>query len=244
MRSVCSTSVVTSLLLLGLSGACAVSEDGSSVIVPPPEEVDTDDTPDPDSEIEFEVGDDVEALSALAPAASRHVYGTSVRGQSLVYFKITPPAPNGKQAFLTFALHGFEDAWKQDGRALFSIAHKAIDYYGNDPSQLNGWTLYIVPTGNPDGMRLGTNNWRDRRRVRPLYLGRQGPQPPRVERHVHGAAQAHGAVRPGEADVATTFTAGTTRITATAGSAGSSSDRSTPRTTASPNTASSIRPAR
>jgi hypothetical protein len=158
MRSICSRSVVSSLVALALFGACAVSED--PVIVPPPEEVD-DDTPDPDGNVEFEVGDDVDALSALAPAATRHVYGTSVQGQSLVYFKITPPAPNGKRAFLTFALHGFEDAWKQDGRALYSIAHKAINYYGNDPSQLNGWTLYIVPTGNPDGMRFGTNNWRE-----------------------------------------------------------------------------------
>lgn len=104
--------------------------------------------------------DDLDAV-ALAPAATRLFYGTTVEQQSLIYYKIAPPNPSLKRAFLTFAIHGFEDAWSQDGRALYSIAHKAIAYYGANPAQLNGWTLYIVPSANPDGMRYGINNWRE-----------------------------------------------------------------------------------
>src|SRR5262245_46797470 len=98
---------------------------------------------------------------ALAPSAARFFYGTSVQGQSLIYYKLTPAKPNGKKAFLTFAIHGFEDAWKQDGRALYSIAHDAIDYYSANPARLSGWTIYIVPMANPDGMRFGVNNLRE-----------------------------------------------------------------------------------
>jgi hypothetical protein len=149
---------VALVVVLAGHGACAVPDEQPTVS---PDELALNDLPDPDGTVEFDVDDDIDVAAATVPAAVRHVYGTSVQGQALVYYKITPPAPNGKKAFLTFAVHGFEDAWKQDGRALYSIAHKAISYYGADPAQLNGWTLYIVPTPNPDGMRDGINNWRE-----------------------------------------------------------------------------------
>ena len=112
-----------------------------------------------DGELDEVTGDLDTAV--LGPAATRLFYGTTVQSQTLIYYRIAPPNPNGKKAFLTFAIHGFEDAWAQDGRALYSIAHKAIDYYGNNPAQLKGWTLYIVPSANPDGMRYGINNLRE-----------------------------------------------------------------------------------
>ncbi|HEU0032018.1 MAG TPA: M14 family zinc carboxypeptidase [Kofleriaceae bacterium] len=145
------TAILTTLLLV----ACSAADD------PPLDTGDddgVDDPVDPDGDADFDVSDRIESL---APAATRHVYGTTPQGQSLVYYKLAPAAPNGKRALITFGLHGFEDAWKQDGRALFSIAHEAIAYYGNDPSRLHGWTVYIVPTANPDGMRFGINNWRE-----------------------------------------------------------------------------------
>ena len=117
---------------------------------------------DGDGDIEFAVDDDLDVQPLLAPAVTRHFYGTTVEEQTLIYYKIRPPQPNGRSAFLTFAIHGFEDAWDQDGRALYSIAHKAIAFYGANLSHLAGWTLYIVPSANPDGMRFGINNWRER----------------------------------------------------------------------------------
>lgn len=138
-----------------VSAACVSDSEAEAGAGVPADELAADDGADDGG------SEDFEGQSASAPAASRHVYGDSVQGQALVYYKITPRDPNGKKAFFTFALHGFEDAWKQDGRALFSIAHKAIAHYGNNPANLKGWTLYIVPSGNPDGMRNGTNNWRE-----------------------------------------------------------------------------------
>jgi hypothetical protein len=117
---------------------------------------------DVDGDVEFVVDDDLDARPLVAAPVTRLFYGTTVEEQSLIYYRIRPPQPNGKSAFLTFAIHGFEDAWDQDGRALYSIAHEAIAFYGANPSRLAGWTLYIVPSANPDGMRFGINNWRER----------------------------------------------------------------------------------
>src|SRR5678816_4600839 len=75
------------------------------------------------------VDDDLDAVPLVAPTVTRLFYGTTVEQQTLIYYRIRPAQPNGKSAFLTFAVHGFEDAWAQDGRALYSIAHAAIDYY-------------------------------------------------------------------------------------------------------------------
>jgi hypothetical protein len=139
-------------LPLCLLGACASVDDTA------PDGV-TDDPGEDVVELD-RAGVDLEA-AALPAAAARLFYGVTVQGQSLVYYKVTPPSPSGKKAFLTFAIHGFEDAWKQDGRALYSIAHEAIEYYGANPARLRGWTLYVVPSANPDGMRYGVNNWRE-----------------------------------------------------------------------------------
>lgn len=114
-----------------------------------------------DVDLDAALADDVGTSLALAPAVTRLFYGTTVEQQSLIYYRIRPPHPNGKSAFLTFAVHGFEDAWAQDGRALYSIAHAAIEFYGAHPDHLAGWTIYIVPAANPDGMRYGINNWRE-----------------------------------------------------------------------------------
>ena len=115
-----------------------------------------------DADLNAASADDVDTQLALAPAVTRLFYGTTVEAQSLIYYRIRPPHPNGKSALLTFAVHGFEDAWAQDGRALYSIAHAAIEFYGAHPDRLAGWTVYLVPAANPDGMRFGVNNWRER----------------------------------------------------------------------------------
>lgn len=151
--------MLRSLAVLSLFVACA------ETVAPPEPVVDDIETDALDVTATDEVlpaaADDLDAR-ALAPAVTRLFYGTTVEQQTLIYYRIRPAQPNGKAAFLTFAVHGFEDAWAQDGRALYSIAHAAIDYYGAHPERLAGWTLYIVPSANPDGMRYGINNWRER----------------------------------------------------------------------------------
>lgn len=118
---------------------------------------------DADGDVDFAVDDNMDEKALAAPATvTRLFYGTTVEEQSLIYYRLRPPQPNGRIAFLVFAEHGFEDAWAQDGRALYSIAHKMIDYYGAHPDKLAGWTVYVVPSANPDGMRYGINNWRER----------------------------------------------------------------------------------
>lgn len=102
------------------------------------------------------------AESALTGVAKKVVYGQSAQGQDLVAYKLTPPRPQaGKTAFLVFGVHGFEDAFDHDGRALYSIAHKTIKAYDAAPSGLAGWTVWIIPSANPDGMRNGKNNLRE-----------------------------------------------------------------------------------
>jgi hypothetical protein len=144
------------IALLAALAACAPTPATDELIDDPETELVTGD------EIEVVLDADPDVALITAPAVTRRFYGTSVEEQSLIYYRIRPPQPNGKTAFLTFAIHGFEDAWAQDGRALYSIAHAAIDFYGNHPERLAGWTLYIVPSANPDGMRYGINNWRER----------------------------------------------------------------------------------
>ena len=88
-------------------------------------------------------------------------YGTSVRGQDLVCHKISPLTTNGRKALLNFEVHGFEDAWYRDGYALIAIANRVRNYYLTNPAALKGWTIYLNPSANPDGVMYGTNNARE-----------------------------------------------------------------------------------
>ena len=69
--------------------------------------------------------------------------------------------PVSKALFLTYATHGFEDgmgkAWDRDGFELVKMAEQVYNHFSN--SELtNGWTIYIFPCFNPDGMLHGTTH--------------------------------------------------------------------------------------
>lgn len=86
-------------------------------------------------------------------------YGTSGEGRPLYYYKIG----NGNKILLmTFAIHGFEDGWPRDGYQLVKMAENLISKLAAKDSQdkgLNGWSVYIIPSANPDGLLDGyTNN--------------------------------------------------------------------------------------
>ena len=103
-------------------------------------------------------------------------YGTSGLGRPLYYYKIG----NGdKTLFATFAIHGFEDSWAQDGYQLTKIAHQLIEKFNtkNKTSGLNGWSVIIVPCANPDGILDGwTNNGPGRTQIsKKIDLNRDFP---------------------------------------------------------------------
>ncbi|MGL4990323.1 MAG: M14 family zinc carboxypeptidase [Sarcina sp.] len=85
-------------------------------------------------------------------------YGKSGENRPLYYYQIG----NGKKTLLmTFEIHGFEDAWAQDGLELTKIAKYLIMNLAKEDSDnkgLNDWTIDIVPSANPDGLLDGHTN--------------------------------------------------------------------------------------
>ena len=79
------------------------------------------------------------------------------RGQDLKYYKFG----NGKNVFYaTFAVHGFEDLWNNDGKELTYIAERFKDYLIRIGKSdiFKDWTLYVFPQVNPDGANHGWTN--------------------------------------------------------------------------------------
>ncbi|WP_160672742.1 Ig-like domain-containing protein [Clostridium sp. C8-1-8] len=85
-------------------------------------------------------------------------YGISGEGRSLNVYRVG----NGKNAIVAvFAIHGFEDAWDSDGLELVKIAANLVSNvagYSATNGGLDGWSVYIVPCANPDGLIEGTTN--------------------------------------------------------------------------------------
>ena len=86
--------------------------------------------------------------------AQKYTYGTSGKGRALYYYKI---GSGNKVLLLNFGIHGYEDAWSKDGEELTKIAKNLIERVAKDNASggLNGWTVVIVPTSNPDGVLDG-----------------------------------------------------------------------------------------
>ena len=105
----------------------------------------------------FEQVTAIELTSGTYGSSGLKVKGDS-NGQNLRYYKIGD-GPN--VYFATFAVHGFEDGWNNDGQVLTRIAedfqNKLIEMQDNDLA--SKWTIYIFPSVNPDGEYHGwTNN--------------------------------------------------------------------------------------
>ncbi|MDV5089750.1 M14 family zinc carboxypeptidase [Clostridium perfringens] len=88
------------------------------------------------------------------------VYGKSGKGRDLEYYRIG----HGKKVlFSVFGVHGYEDAWSGDSQELKIIAEKSVNRlrseYNTKGIDLSEWSLYIIPSANPDGRIDGwTNN--------------------------------------------------------------------------------------
>ena len=88
------------------------------------------------------------------------VYGKSGKGRDLEYYRIG----HGKKVlFSVFGVHGYEDAWSGDSQELKIIAEKSVNRLRNEYNtkgiDLSEWSVYIIPSANPDGRIDGwTNN--------------------------------------------------------------------------------------
>lgn len=97
--------------------------------------------------------------------AQKYTYGTSGNGRPLYYYKV---GSGDKVLMVNFGIHGYEDAWAKDGEELTKLAKNLIERVASDNSSggLNGWTVVIIPTSNPDGVLDGwTNNGKGRCQV-------------------------------------------------------------------------------
>ena len=88
------------------------------------------------------------------------VYGKSGKGRDLEYYRIG----NGKKVlFSVFGVHGYEDAWNGDSQELKIIAEKAVNRlrseYNTKGIDLSEWSVYIIPSANPDGRIDGWTNY-------------------------------------------------------------------------------------
>ncbi|GKU26378.1 hypothetical protein CFOLD11_32050 [Clostridium folliculivorans] len=89
-----------------------------------------------------------------ASGAQRIVYGTSGKGRDLAAYKI---GSGSNSLVFVCEQHGFEDHWDRDGIELVYIGNDLITSLAN--SSTNGWTVYVIPSANPDGLIEGyTNN--------------------------------------------------------------------------------------
>ena len=91
---------------------------------------------------------------------TRIEFGKSVLGRKLEAYEIVGNGKITKTFMMTFAIHGFEDNYKKDGKVLVKEANKLVEYYANNPSKLKNMKIIIVPCLNPDGTLEGKNSLR------------------------------------------------------------------------------------
>lgn len=105
------------------------------------------------------LGSDITVPPSGVPAVSTIVYGTSGAGRNLVAYRYG----NGKNVMIvTFAIHGWEDAFSRDGQLLVNAADKLRATLQEQVDTLirqGQWSVYVIPCLNPDGLADGwTNN--------------------------------------------------------------------------------------
>ncbi len=101
--------------------------------------------------------DGVNASAAPQEGPERITYGMSGSGRyPLTAYRFG----TGRNVLvLTFAMHGFEDAWPRDGAELVYLG-LAVKNRLAECSELicdGDWTVYVLPCLNPDGLYLGTS---------------------------------------------------------------------------------------
>lgn len=89
--------------------------------------------------------------------ATAITYGVSGKGRALMAYKFG----SGKNVMvLGYEIHGFEDNYDRDGGALVYAAGQMMNQLSNNIALLDDydWTVYVLPSMNPDGLLDGTTN--------------------------------------------------------------------------------------
>lgn len=90
--------------------------------------------------------------------AEEIIYGRSGTGKyPLAAYKLG----DGENILVvTFAIHGYEDAFEMDGLALVRLGERLIRRLSQEEELLRdkNWTVYVLPCLNPDGLFLGESN--------------------------------------------------------------------------------------
>ena len=109
----------------------------------------------------FAIGGSVSAfdITNVRPPASavKMVYGYSGAGRELVAYKFG----YGNNVMITgFELHGYEDNFSRDGGCLVYTADQLMQLLDKNRSLITdyGWTIYVLPSMNPDGLMDGYTN--------------------------------------------------------------------------------------
>lgn len=99
----------------------------------------------------FEVHD----FSAIA---QQEIYGTSGEGRPLVAYRL---GEGNNHLILNFAIHGWEDNYANSGRDIERMGELTLAYFSNYEEMLaeEDWSIFIIPTSNPDGLLNGYTDY-------------------------------------------------------------------------------------
>ena len=89
------------------------------------------------------------------PASAQSLcYGQSGAGRELMAYRFG----TGENVMVAgFAIHGYEDNFARDGQALVHTAELLMDLLDENMDTVNsyGWSIYVLPCMNPDGLTDG-----------------------------------------------------------------------------------------
>lgn len=105
----------------------------------------------PETRLTFTLEEKPELLETI-------VFGQSGEGRDMIAYRI---GTGENVMILNFAIHGFEDHWAADGAELVYLGQKVRASLEKEAERVDrlGWTVYVIPCANPDGVAAGwTNN--------------------------------------------------------------------------------------
>lgn len=93
----------------------------------------------------------------IPSCSQKTVYGQSGAGRELAAYRF---GDGDNVLVVTFAIHGWEDNFNQDGGALVYAAGQLMSALEQNPDIVSdyNWTVYVLPCLNPDGLLDGKSH--------------------------------------------------------------------------------------